>query len=161
PPRAEEGIVSKRIPSAARICWFELVCQGAVSWMISTVGVATIEEGPEPGAVDDLEPSAALEKPSLRSQFSSLPPVLRIVTVRCDVSRGLRVRVTEAGETAMSGGIRPSPLRGRTSTGLSGSLLWTVNDPLTIPGLVGVNVTVRRAELLGAMVRDPVEGTNS
>ena|SRR5437773_3701285 len=52
--------MSKEIPSAARICWFELVYQGGVSWMISAVGVDSLREGPEPRVADELAPTAVL-----------------------------------------------------------------------------------------------------
>ncbi len=55
-----------------------------------------------------------------------------------------------SGRTSMSGGIRPTPVIGSTRSGVSGSLLDKVSEPVMVPSRLGVNVIRNECRSAGA-----------
>src|SRR5262245_36767482 len=134
---------------SVRRLWFAEVPQGAVSWTMSAL-VSPSELGDETAAGS-----------TLRLQESGLPPALWIVSVRTTLSPEKRSSLKDVGETSMSGGSTPSPLRGSCSKGWSGSLLARVRVPVNAATEDGENVTFRDVAERAGTVSELTAGTNA
>src|SRR5262245_56206966 len=96
-----------------------------------------------------------------RSKVSGLPPVLTISADRVTEALPDNVSLMEEGSNAAAGGVTPSPLRGTSTVGVSGSSLTMRRVPEYAAIAGGENVSSIGMAAPGGTVAEPGDGENT